>query len=162
MEVNSAPFTPSLCQCSVLRVFKAKATQIRGKSEQTVLHVCVDAKTSIRACEYGNFGSWPIPDNSIRFSHLLFLLVPILHAQARLLNSVPFTPSLCQYSQYLKLIKATQIRGKSEQTLEVLRIELGTSNTESSALTNCATRLLQLTSKDVLFIRLQLLKVSWV
>ena len=37
---------------------------------------------------------------------------------------------------------ATQIREKSEQTLESLRMELGTSSTEGSALTNCATRLL--------------------
>ena len=36
MDTDSAPFTPSLCQCSVLRVFKVKATQIRGKSNQTL------------------------------------------------------------------------------------------------------------------------------
>ena len=50
-----------------------------------------------------------------------------------------FTPSLCQCS-ILRVFKATatQIREKSEQTLESLRIELGTSSTEGSALTNCA------------------------
>ena len=37
---------------------------------------------------------------------------------------------------------ATQIREKLEQTLESLRIELGTLSTEGSALINCATRLL--------------------
>ena len=31
-----AHFTPFLCQCSVLRVFKAKATQTRSKSKQTL------------------------------------------------------------------------------------------------------------------------------
>ena len=58
-------------------------------------------------------------------------------------DGVPFTPSLCQCS-ILRVFKvtATQIREKSEQTLESLRIELGTSSTEDSALTNCATRLL--------------------
>ena len=58
-------------------------------------------------------------------------------------NSVSFTPSLCQCS-ILRVFKATatQIREKSEQMLESLRIELGTSSTEGSALTNCATRLL--------------------
>ena len=34
MEADSALFTPSLCQCSVLRVFKAIATRIRGKSKR--------------------------------------------------------------------------------------------------------------------------------
>ena len=34
MEADGASFTPSLCQCSILRVFKAAATQIREKSEQ--------------------------------------------------------------------------------------------------------------------------------
>ena len=59
-------------------------------------------------------------------------------------NSAPFTPSLCQCS-ILQVFKATatQIREKLEQTLESLRIELGTSSTEGSALTNCATRVLQ-------------------
>ena len=57
-------------------------------------------------------------------------------------DGAPFTPSLCQCSilQVFKAI-ATQIREKSEQTLESLRVELGTSSTESSALTNYATRL---------------------
>ena len=58
-------------------------------------------------------------------------------------DGAPFTPSLCQRS-ILRVFKATaaQIREKSEQTLESLRIELGTSSTKGSALTNCATRLL--------------------
>ena len=58
-------------------------------------------------------------------------------------DGAPFTPSLCQCS-VLRVFKATatQIKGKSEQTLESLGIELGTSYTEGSALTNCATRLL--------------------
>ena len=43
---------------------------------------------------------------------------------------------------YLKLRTATQIREKSEQMLESMRIELVTSSTEGSAVTNCATRLL--------------------
>ena len=58
-------------------------------------------------------------------------------------DNASFTPSLCQCS-ILQVFKATatQIREKSEQTLESLRIELGTSSIEGSALTNCATRLL--------------------
>ena len=39
MEADGAPFTPpppSLCQCSVLRIFKAIATRIRRKSKQTL------------------------------------------------------------------------------------------------------------------------------
>ena len=57
-------------------------------------------------------------------------------------DGAPSTPSLCQCS-ILRVFKATatQIREKSEQTLEPLRIELGTSSTEGSALTICATRL---------------------
>ena len=49
-------------------------------------------------------------------------------------------PFLCQCS-ILRVFKAqaTQMRGKLEQTLESLRIKLGTSSTEGSALTNCAT-----------------------
>ena len=33
-----ALYPPCLCQCSVLRVFKAMATRIRGKSKQTLGH----------------------------------------------------------------------------------------------------------------------------
>ena len=57
-------------------------------------------------------------------------------------DGAPFTPFLCQCS-VLRVFKATatQIKGKSEQTLESLGIELGTFYTEGSALTNCATRL---------------------
>ena len=68
-------------------------------------------------------------------------------------NGAPFTPSLCQCS-ILRVFKAkaTQIREKSERTLESLRIELGTSSTEGSALTNCATRLL-LNSSSIEFAR---------
>ena len=36
-DYRKGTFTPSLCQCSVLRVFKATATQIREKSEQTLV-----------------------------------------------------------------------------------------------------------------------------
>ena len=58
-------------------------------------------------------------------------------------DGAPFTPSLCQCS-ILRVFKATatQIREKSEQTLVLLRIELGTFRTEGCALTNCATRML--------------------
>ena len=35
MEADGAPFTSCLCQGSVLQVFKAMATRIRGKSKQT-------------------------------------------------------------------------------------------------------------------------------
>ena len=58
-------------------------------------------------------------------------------------DGASLTPSLCHCS-ILRVFKvtATQIREKSEQTLESLRIELGTSSTEGSALINCATRLL--------------------
>ena len=57
-------------------------------------------------------------------------------------DGAPFTPSLCQCS-ILRVFKATatQIKEKLEQTLESLRIELGTSSTEGSALTECAKRL---------------------
>ena len=34
MEANGAPFTPSLCQCSVLGVFEAIATWIRGNLKE--------------------------------------------------------------------------------------------------------------------------------
>ena len=37
-----AHFTPFLCQCYVLWVFKAKATQIRRKSKQTSTGVTED------------------------------------------------------------------------------------------------------------------------
>ena len=58
-------------------------------------------------------------------------------------DGAPFIPSPCQCS-ILRVFKATatQIREKLEQTLESLRIELVTSSTEGSALTNCATCLL--------------------
>ena len=58
-------------------------------------------------------------------------------------DGAPLTPSLCQCS-ILLLFKATasQIKEKEEQTLELLRIELGTYSTEGSALANCPTRLL--------------------
>ena len=58
-------------------------------------------------------------------------------------DGVPFTPSLYQCS-ILRVFKATatQIREKYEQTLGSLEIELGTSSTEGSALTNYATHLL--------------------
>ena len=58
-------------------------------------------------------------------------------------DGAPFTPSLYQRS-ILRVFKATatQFREKSEQTLESLRIELETSSTEGSALTNCPTHLL--------------------
>ena len=58
-------------------------------------------------------------------------------------DGAPFTPSLCQCSILLVFkATATQIREKLEQTLESLRIELGSFSTEGSALTNYATHLL--------------------
>ena len=36
MEADGAPFTPSLCQCSFSRIFKAIATRIRAKWKQTL------------------------------------------------------------------------------------------------------------------------------
>ena len=58
-------------------------------------------------------------------------------------DGAPFTPFLCLCS-ILRVFKATatQIREKSEQMLESLRIKLGASTTEGSAPTNSATRLL--------------------
>ena len=51
-----------------------------------------------------------------------------------------FTLFLCHCSVLRVFkIKAIQIRGMSEQALESMRIELGTSATEASAFTNCAT-----------------------
>ena len=41
-----AHFTPFLCQCSVLRVFKAEATQIRRKSKQTLESPRIERGTS--------------------------------------------------------------------------------------------------------------------
>ena len=46
MEANGAPFTPCLCQCSVLRVFKARATRIRGKLKQTLKSLKIEPETS--------------------------------------------------------------------------------------------------------------------
>ena len=47
MEADGASFTPSLCQCSILRVFKATATQIKEKSEQTLELLRIELGTSI-------------------------------------------------------------------------------------------------------------------
>ena len=46
MEADGAPFTSSLCQCSILRVFKAIATQIREKSKQTLESLRIELETS--------------------------------------------------------------------------------------------------------------------
>ena len=46
MEANGAPFTPCLCHCSVLRVFKAIATRIRGKWKQTLKSLKIEPETS--------------------------------------------------------------------------------------------------------------------
>ena len=47
---------PFLCQCSVLRVFKAKATQIRRKSKQTLESPRIEPGTS-RSCLYKSAGN---------------------------------------------------------------------------------------------------------
>ena len=46
MEADGVPFTPFLCQCSVLRVFKVIATRIRGKSKQTLKSPSIEQGTS--------------------------------------------------------------------------------------------------------------------
>ena len=46
MEANGAPFTPFLCHCSVLRVFKAMATLIRAKWKQTLKSLKNEPETS--------------------------------------------------------------------------------------------------------------------
>ena len=46
MEANSAPFTPCVCHCSVLRVFKAMATRIRGKWKQMLKSLKIEPETS--------------------------------------------------------------------------------------------------------------------
>ena len=46
MEANGAPFTPCLCHCSVLRVFKTMATRIRGKWKQTLKSLKIEPETS--------------------------------------------------------------------------------------------------------------------
>ena len=46
MEANGVPFPPCLCQCSVLRVFKAMATRIRGKSKQMLKSLKIEPETS--------------------------------------------------------------------------------------------------------------------
>ena len=46
MEADGALFAPSLCQCSVLRVFKAMATRIRAKSKQTFKSPRIEPETS--------------------------------------------------------------------------------------------------------------------
>ena len=46
MGADVAPFTPYLCQCTVLRVFKAMATRIRGKSKQTLKSLKIESETS--------------------------------------------------------------------------------------------------------------------
>ena len=67
-----------------------------------------------------------------------------VHLTVKLINVWPsvrtLPPFLCQ-CLILRVFKAqaTRMRGKAEQELESLRIELGTSSTEGSALTNCAT-----------------------
>ena len=73
-------------------------------------------------------------------------------------DGAPFTSSLCQCS-ILRIFKATatQIREKSEQTLESLRIELGTSSTEGSTLTNSVTRLLL---KCILYVKDQQMQMN--
>ena len=61
MEADGAPFTPSLCQCSVLRVFKAIATRIRGKSKQTLKSPRIEPSHEVTwqgfvyHCEYSLF-----------------------------------------------------------------------------------------------------------
>ena len=61
MEADGAPFTlhPSLCQCSVLRVFKAIATRIRGKSKQTLKSPSIEPGTS--CSESHSLTKWATP-----------------------------------------------------------------------------------------------------
>ena len=72
-------------------------------------------------------------------------------------DGASFTPSLCQCS-ILRVFKAkaTKIREKLEQALESLRMELGTSSTEGSALPNCATRLLEAIERFEFFRQMKL------
>ena len=47
MEADGVPSIPPChCQCSVLRVFKAIATQIRGKSKQTLKSLKIEPGTA--------------------------------------------------------------------------------------------------------------------
>ena len=46
MEADSVLFTPSLCQCSILWVFKATAIQIREKLEQRLESLRIELGTS--------------------------------------------------------------------------------------------------------------------
>ena len=46
MEADGAPFNPFLCQCSILLVFKAMATRIRGKSKHTLKLLNIEPETS--------------------------------------------------------------------------------------------------------------------
>ena len=46
MEANAAPFTPLPLSVPVLRVFKAMATRIKGKSKQTLKSLKIEPETS--------------------------------------------------------------------------------------------------------------------
>lgn len=54
MEADGAPFylPSSICQCSVLRVFKAMATGIRGNSKQTLKSPSIAPGTSCSESRY--------------------------------------------------------------------------------------------------------------
>ena len=46
MEADVCALYPSLCHCSILLVFKATATQVREKSEQTLESLRIELGTS--------------------------------------------------------------------------------------------------------------------
>ena len=54
MEADGVPFHPpsSICQCSVLRIFKAMATGIRGNSKQTLKSPSIAPGTSCSKSRY--------------------------------------------------------------------------------------------------------------
>ena len=70
-----AHFTPFLCQLSVLRVFKAKATQIRRKSKQTLEAPRIEPGTSSSEGRALTNGATPAPvhtsEISMSSSHVL-------------------------------------------------------------------------------------------
>ena len=85
-----------------------------------------------------------IKSKKVKRLYLMMVTHDSVHLTVKLINVWPsvrtLPPFLCQCS-VLRVFKAqaTRMGGKSEQALESLRIELGTSSTEGSALTNCAT-----------------------
>ena len=63
-----ALYPPCLCQCSVLRVFKAMATWIRGKSKQTLKSLKIEPGTSRSESRVlANWANWATTLHHLRY-----------------------------------------------------------------------------------------------